>query len=80
MSILLTNVSLNRYIDTFVDISTPLVFGKTSIQELLLLDHQDTNHEIDTEATEYIEPGRKKGNGKSEDAAIELKQQLYNPA
>ena len=48
-------------------------------QELLLLDHQDADQEIDTEATEYIEPGRKKGKGKSEDAAIKL-EQLYNPA
>ena len=46
---------------------------------LLLLDHQDADQEIDTKATEYIEPGRKKGNGKSEDAAIEL-EQLYNRA
>ena len=46
-------------------------------QELLLLDHQDADQKI--EATEYIEPGRKKGNGKSEDTAIEL-EQLYNPA
>ena len=51
-------------------------------QELLLLDHQDANQEVGTKATEYIDPGRKKGNGKFEDAAIELEQleQLYNRA
>ena len=43
-----------------------------------MLDHQDADQKIDTKAKEYIEPGRKKGNGKSEDAAIEL-EQLYNP-
>ena len=48
-------------------------------QELQLLDHQDVDQEINIMATEYIEPGRKKGNGKSEDTAIEL-EQLYNPA
>ena len=32
-------------------------------------DHQDDDLEIDTEAREPTEPGRKKGGGKSEDAA-----------
>ena len=48
-------------------------------QKLLLLDHQDVDQEINTKVTEPTEPGRKKGGGKSEDAAIEL-EQLHKPA
>ena len=48
-------------------------------QELLLLDHPKANQKIDTKATEYIEPERKKGNRKSKDADFEL-DQLYNRA
>ena len=44
-----------------------------------LLDHQDTNEEIDNGSTEPTEPNRKKGNGKTKDAAFKL-DQLYNLA
>ena len=45
----------------------------------MLLDQKDADQEIDIKATEYFEPDRKKGNGKSDDADFKL-DQLYNRA
>ena len=42
-------------------------------QELLLQELKEADQEVDVKATEYIEPGTKKGRGRSEDADIELK-------
>ena len=47
-------------------------------QDLLLLHQEEAERDV-FKATEYTEPGRKKGGEKSEDAAIELEQQ-YKPA
>ena len=49
-----------------------------STQELLLLHLDETGKKEKLKATEYTEPGRKKGNGRSEDADIELKQRFNN--